>query len=262
MNTNVISTNIKKLNNEVAKHSPVILVALGITGMVTTVIMASKATPKAREILDNLHEEQAELEEENTKLMAVVKDVKAVAPVYVPSVIMGSITIACIIGSYSISARRTAALATAYGISERTLKEYQQKVIETIGDKKEEKLREEIQRDRVINDPPSNHEVIVPGSGDMLCYDSVFGRYFTSNIEKLRRIENTLNRRLLREMYVSVNDFYDEIDLSHTKAGYDIGWNTDHEITFSFATIITEDDRTCLVVDFNICPRYDFRNLH
>ena len=261
MNTDFMVTSIKKLNNEIAKHSPVILVCLGITGMVTTVVMASKATPKAKDILEALHEKQEEAEEENTKVMKVLKDVKAVTPVYIPSIIMGSVTIACIIGSYSISTKRTAALATAYGISERTLKEYQSKVVETIGEKKEEKIRDEIVKDKVKNDPPSNHEVICPGTGDMLCYDAVFGRYFTSNIEKLRKIANDLNRKLSREMYVSVNEFCDEIDIPHTRLGNDIGWNVDDDIDFDFTSTITEDDRPCLIVNYDICPRFDFRNL-
>lgn len=261
MNKTALFKDIRILNNEVIKHSPAILIFLGITGMASTVVMACKATPKAQEVLKELHEEQAENEEENSKPIQLAKDVKAVAPVYAPAVIMGGISIACIIGSYKITSRRLAAIATAYSISEHTLHEYQNKVIETIGEKKEEQIRDEIAKDRVKENPPSSNEIILTDDGNMLCYDSVFGRYFQSNINAIRKAENTLNRRLISEMYLSANEVFDELGLPPVKLGEDIGWNVDHEIRFSFTSMITEDDRTCLVVDYDISPRYDFRHL-
>lgn len=261
MSQNHIVKDIQVLNNQIIKYSPAILIFLGITGMVSTVVMACKATPKAKELLDDLHCEQEELEEENTKIVQFATELKVVAPIYAPSVIMAGLSIACILGSYSISNKRIAALATAYSLSERTLHEYQNKVIETLGEKKEEKIRDDIARDRVMNDPPSNHEVIITDRGEMLCYDSVSARYFMSNIDAIRKAEWTLNRRLLSEMYVSLNDFYDEIDIPQSKIGNEIGWNVDHSISFSFSSILTENDTPCLVVDYDVCPRYDFRHL-
>ena len=262
MNKNTIVKDIQMLNTELSKRSPAILIFLGITGMVSTVVMACKATPKARDILDELHEQQEEMEEENTKPVQIAKDIKAVAPLYVPSILMGSMSIACIIGSYSITNKRMAALATAYSISERTLHEYQKKVIETIGEKKEERIRDEIAKDHVRDNPPSSNEIILTDGGDMLCYDSVFGRYFKSNINTIRRAESVLNRRLISEMYVSLNDYFDEVGLPPTRMGNELGWNVDHLIGFTFSSILTENDQTCLVVDYDICPRYDFRNLY
>lgn len=262
MNKSNFLTDIRKINNEISRNSPAILIFLGITGMTTTVIMACKATPKAHNILEELHERQEELEEANSKPMQVLKDIKEVTPVYLPSVIMGGVSIACILGSYSITNKRTAALATAYSISERTIREYQEKVVETIGERKEEKIRDSIARDRVKNDNLDNHEVIVTGNGEMLCYDSSFGRYFTSSIEKLRKAESILNHRLISEMYISLNDFYDEIELPHVGSGDDLGWNVDELIELYFSSVLLDDDRTCLVVDYGIAPRYDYRTLY
>ena len=262
MNKTTLVRDIQMLNHQISKHSPAILIFLGITGMASTVIMACKATPKAKYILDELHEEQEEYEEVNSKPVQFAKDVRAVAPVYAPAVLMGGISVACIIGSYSISSKRLAALATAYSISERTLHEYQKKVVETLGEKKEERIRDEIAKDRVRDNPPDSNEVIMTDGGDMLCYDSVFGRYFKSNINVIRRAESILNRRLISEMYVSVNDYFEEVGLPTTKMGNELGWNVDHLIGFSFSSILTENDQTCLVIDYDICPRYDFRKLY
>ena len=262
MNKTAILKDIQTLNYEISKHSPAILIFLGITGFASTFVMACKAAPKAKEVLEELHLEQEENREENTKLIQIAKDVKEVAPIYAPSILMGSMSVACIVWSYSINSKRLAALATAYSISERTLHEYQNKVIETIGEKKEERIRDEIAKDHIRDNPPSSNEVILTDGGEMLCYDSLFGRYFKSNINVIRKAEWTLNRRLINEMYVPLNDFYDEVGLPPTRMGDELGWNVDHEIRFSFSSILTENDQTCLVVDFDICPRYDFRNLH
>lgn len=261
MNKAMLLKDIQSINNQISKHSPAILIFLGITGMASTVVMACKATPKAKEKLEEAHDEQEENEEEYSKPAQIAKDVITVAPIYAPSIIMGGISIACVIGSYSISSKRLAALATAYSISERTLHEYQKKVIETIGEKKEENIRTEIAKDRIQSDPPSNHEIIITDHGNMLCYDSISGRYFNSSINAIRKAESILNKRLISEMYVSLNDFYDEIDIPQNKIGNEIGWNVDHLINFSFSSILAENDVPCLVVDYDISPRYDFRHL-
>ena len=62
------------------------------------------------------------------------------------------------------------------------MKEYQAKVVETLGEAKARKIKDEIAKDKVKNDPISNKEVIITGKGDMLCYDVLSGRYFKNNI--------------------------------------------------------------------------------
>ena len=107
MSKTTLLTSLRTINDEVCKHSPAILTVLGLAGMVTTVVMACKATPKANDILEDLHEQQEELEEKNSTAVQIFKDVKAVTPVYLPSVLMGTVSAACILGSYSISTKRS-----------------------------------------------------------------------------------------------------------------------------------------------------------
>ena len=68
---------------------------------------------------------------------------------------------------------------------------------------------------------------IITDKGNTLCFDSLSGRYFKSDIDKIKRAVNNLNRELTYDMYVSLNDFYDELDLDHTKIGDELGWNLD-----------------------------------
>ncbi|WP_254556795.1 DUF6353 family protein, partial [Salmonella enterica] len=80
--------------------------------------------------------------------------------------------------------------------------------IETLGEKKEKQIREEIDKDRIKKNPVGKSEVIITGNGKTLCYDHTSGRYFESDMETIKRAVNTINKQMLDEMYVSLNDFY------------------------------------------------------
>lgn len=180
---------------------------------------------------------------------------------YIPAAVTGTVSIACLIGANSVNARRNAALATAYTLSESALKEYQEKVIETIGEKKEQAVRDALAKDKLEQNPVTNREVIITERGDTLCFDVVSGRYFKSDIEKLKKAVNELNRQMRDEMYISLNEFYYEIGLSGIGIGDDLGWNIDNGyIEPSFSSQLSENGTPCLVIGYHVEPRYDFRN--
>lgn len=254
---------LKSIKVTIQKYSPEILTGIGIAGMIVTTVMAVRATPKALILVEN---KKKELKEDK---LTPVETVKSAWKCYVPAAITGTMSVACLVGANSVNLRRNAALATAYSLSESAMKDYQAKVIETIGEKKEQAVRDAIAKDKVDKNPPAASEVLVTGAGKTLFYDVMNDRYFQCNIEKLRRIENTLNYRLRQEMYISLNDFYYELGLKGTPKGDDLGWNVDHgEIRLDFsAQLITDEDsvyygQPCIVVSFDYCePRYDFRSL-
>ena len=248
----------KSTRTLLSKHSPEILTGIGIAGMITTTIMAVKATPKA---LDAMVDIKAAHEDEPADRKAIGKDIlRYVVPVYIPAAVTGTLSISCLIGACSVSARRRAALATAYTLSEQALKEYQEKVIETIGEKKEQGVRDSIAKDKIEKNPVVNTEVIITERGNTLCYDAISGRYFKSDIEKLRKVENELNRQMISDMYISLNDFYYEVGLPATPMGYDLGWNIDRGfIELAFSSQLSEDETPCLVVGYHVEPKYNYR---
>ena len=87
----------------------------------------------------------------------------------------------------------------------------------------------------------------------------MFGRYFKSDIDALKKIENELNRRMFSESYISLNDFYYEVGLDGVDAGEDLGWNIDKGyIDLDFSSQLSSDGQPCLVVSFNIPPKYEY----
>lgn len=244
---------VKNVQTEVLKHSPEILTGIGIAGMITTTVLAVKATPKALTLME---EKKWNLEVEK---LTPIETVKTTWKCYIPAAITGIVSIGCLIGASSVNARRNAALATAYKLSETALNEYRDKVVETIGEKKEQTIREKVDKDRVEKNPVSKSEVIITEKGNTLCYDSISGRYFKSDIEKIKRAVNELNRRMTYDVYVSLSEFYDELDLDHTLLSDDLGWSIDDGlIDVSFSSQIADDGTPCIVINYAVAPRYDY----
>lgn len=261
----------KGVRTAIKKHSPEILTGIGIAGMITTAIMAVKATPKALILIEAEKERQNdvllnEADEngwDNCAQITALKPldtIKTTWKCYIPAAVTGAMSVACLIGASSVNARRNAALATAYTLSESALKEYQEKVVETIGEKKEQSVRDAIAKDKIDRNPVTNREIIITEKGNTLCYDAVSGRYFKSDIEKIRRVENELNHLLFKETYVSLNEFYYEIGLGNTSLGDDLGWNAeDGDIRLNFNSQLADDGTPCLVIDYHVAPQYGFQ---
>lgn len=244
---------VKNVQTEVSKHSPEILTGIGIAGMITTTVLAVKATPKALTLMEK---RKRDLKVEK---LTPIETVKTTWKCYIPAAITGTVSIGCLIGASSVNARRNAALATAYKLSETALNEYRDKVVETIGEKKEQTIREKVDKDRVEKNPVSKSEVIITEKGNTLCYDSISGRYFKSDIEKIKRAVNELNRRMTYDVYVSLSEFYDELDLDHTLLSDDLGWSIDDGlIDVSFSSQIADDGTPCIVINYAVAPRYNY----
>ena len=252
--------NISKIINEiqkaVIKHSPEILTGLGIAGMITTTVLAVKATPKA---LDLINDRKDELE---TEKLPPAEVVKTAWKCYIPAAVTCATSTACLIGASSVHLKRNAALATAYKLSESAISEYKDAVIDKIGEKKEQTIRDKVAEEKMKKNPVSSSEVFITEKGNTLCYDTISGRYFKSDIDRIKRAENAINKQLLDEMYVSLNDLYDELDLDHTKLGDELGWKIDDGLVeLYFSSQLADDGTPCVVMDFTRAPKYNFSKL-
>lgn len=253
MNKSTIASFLKNVKKLAITHSPEILTGIGIAGMISTTCLAVKATPKAVALIE------AKKKETGKHKLTPVETVKAAWKPYVPAAVTGVLSVSCIIGASSVNLRRNAALATAYKLSETALTEYKEKVIETIGDKKEQLIRDAIDKDHVEKNPVTKSEVIITDKGNTLCMDYLSGRYFKSDIDHIKKAVNTINRRMLCDMYVSLNEFYDELGLDHTKLGDDLGWTVDKGLfDVEFGSQIADDGTPCIVVNYTVAPQHGY----
>lgn len=237
----------------VSKHSPEILTGIGIGGMIVSTVLAVQSTPKAMRLIEE------ERERKNSEELTKTEIIKTTWKCYIPTVVTTAASVACLVGASSVSLKRNAVLATAYTLSEKTLKEYKDAVIDTIGEKKEHSVREKVAEKRLENDPVSKHDVIVTGGGETLCYDSIGGRYFKSSIEKIRKAENNANRILMRDGSLSLNELYFELGLDQTRLGDELGWQWNGVlIDLELTAKIAENNEPCIVFDYSEPPTYGF----
>ena len=251
-----LATITKDIRKFASKRSPEILTGIGIAGMISTTILAVRATPKALELI----EEQKK--EESVDELSSFEVVKVAWKPYIPAMVTCIVSTACLIGASSVNTKRNAALATAYKLSETALSEYRDKVVETIGEKKERIVRDKVAEERVKKNPVSKNEVIVTGNGKTLCFDPISGRYFMCSIETIKKAENTLNKQMLHDIsgYVSLNEFYDELGLDHTSVGNDLGWNTNQLIDIDFSSQLNDNGEPSVVLDYLVAPKCDYYN--
>lgn len=249
-------------------NSPTILTGLGVAGVFTTAYMAYKASPKAHDILTRYHEDKALVDpDDKAAKKAIVREAaRDLVPVILPPIMMGVATSACIIGGNRISSKRIAVLSAAYSIADSKLKDVQEKMLENLGEQKVQKVKEAIAKDHLEKNPMTSDNQIIVSDDNSLCMDSFTGRYFQGTAEMLGQIINELSYDIVSDMYISLNDMYEKIGLAPIPMGDDFGWNVDDtdrgRLPIYFTACLTNDKRPCLVLEYDVSCKNDYRNLH
>ena len=244
----------KRAGKLAADNSPTILTALTVTGTLATAYLTGKATLKAAEILDaEIQEARQSTGDENYELNTQRK-FELVWKQYIPAAGVAVVTIACCVAANRIGARRVAALATAYTLAEKAAVQYKEKVVETLGMKKEENIRAAMAQDEIDRHPIQRETVYVEGAGGDLFRDSWSGRYFNSSVVALEKAANSINSSLNNEYSATLSDFYDLVGLERTDESDMIGWNSDCHLELDFSWGSTPDERPCGVLRFRTVP--------
>lgn len=253
MRNNVLAGLCDAAGKKVMHHLPEVLAGLGIAGFFTAGVWAVAETPKA---LENIKEKKEEL---GTDQLTFTETVKCVWRQYIPPIGLSVMSAGCVIGGTKESLRRNAALATIYAATESTLRDYREKVREEIGATKANRIDGAVAEKQVKDHPAGTSQLVITSGGNVKCYEQITCRYFMSDAETIKRAENRLNARIIREGYVSLNDFFDEIGLKPCEHGDLLGWNTDKLIDVKFDHCLDENNVPCLVVSFwdGPFPKYD-----
>lgn len=251
---NKITKITKNLGGMISKNSPYILTGLGCAGVVSTAILSAKATPRAFMIL----EEEIEYRERKHLLSLSKMDrVKLTWKCYIPAGVVGAASIGCIIGANTVNMKRNAALASLYALSESAFRDYKAKVVKEIGKPKETKIRDEIAKDHISKNPPNNGNMVLVGTGEVLCYDKLSGRYFTSTHETIRKVFNDLDYELRSEMRLDLNELYYALNLPPIDLGTFVEFNIEKgQIELIPSTQLDPNGRPCLVIDYDVYPKY------
>lgn len=232
------------------KHKPEILIGTGIVGMVTSTCMAVKATPKALELIED---KKSDL---GVTSLTKKETVEAAWKMYIPSALLGTLSVGCIIAGTTSSIKRTSAVATAYAISENTIKAYQEKIVEACGEEKANEIKREVtkeavrQRPVIVEDSESLY-VTSTGEGNTLFYESLTGRYFRSSTNAVERAVNAVNKQMRSDNTVSVNDLYSELGIPRVEIGDLLGWSIDRDdIELRYDSDIEVDGQPYIIIEY------------
>lgn len=258
---NSVTRNINRVGFQLKKHSPEILVVVGIVGAVTSAVMACKATTKANDILndaksqvDKVHkvlEDEAispEMysEEDSKKDLAIIyaKTGLDFVRLYGPSVLLGAVSIASILASNNILRKRNIALAAAYTAVDTGFKEYRGRLIERFGKELDKELKYNIKSETVqetVIDEKGNEqtvdkvvEVANPNvySDYARCFDDGCKGWTKDpelNLVFLKQMQQHANDKLRAKGHLFLNEVYDMLGFPRSRAGQIVGWIYDEK---------------------------------
>ena len=248
------------VKGKVQKHSPEILMGVGVVGVVATTVTACRATMKLNYILDECAETRDKIKsvQENPAYEDRYSDEDAqkdltinyvqtgvkVAKLYAPSVALGVLSIGCLVGSHSVMQKRNAALSAAYLTVDKSFKEYKQRVIDRVGEEVEKEIRYGIKAEEVVEtvtDEDGNETTVTETVKimDPNLY-SDYARFFDEaspywqkdpeyNLVFLKAQQQYANDLLRAKGRLFLNDVYDMLGIEKTKAGQIVGWVYDPE---------------------------------
>ena len=255
---NNVTRSLHKVGFKIRKHSPEILIVVGVVGTVTSAVMACKATTKVNDILedakatvDAIHEvadtsEEYTNEDKNKALgITYVKTGLKFAKLYGPSVALGVASLGCIIASNGVLRKRNMALAAAYATEHIGFKEYRDRVIDRFGKELDKELKYNLKAREI-------EEVVVDENGEEKTVKttvtvaegfnetSEYARFFCEgnpgwekdaehNLYYLRCQQNFANDLLKERGHLFLNEVYDMLGIPRTRAGQEVGWIYDEE---------------------------------
>ena len=256
---NKLSRAAGKVGFTLKKHSPEILVAAGVVGVVASAVMACKATTKvngvlekAKEDIDLIHDavgkevDGSEYTEEDSKkalTKVYLKTGLEFTKLYGPSVALGALSITSIVASHGILRKRNVALAAAYTAVDNSFKQYRNNVIERFGQEVDRQLKYNIKTEEVEETVVDENgketkvkktvETVKPSTNGLM--GSPYAKFFDCGNEGwdkdpevtlmfLRSRQNYANDMLKSKGYLFLNDVYDMLDIPRTKAGQVVGW--------------------------------------
>lgn len=235
------------------KNSPTILTCIGGAGVISTSVMAVKATPKAMRLLE-------EAEKEKGEKLTKLEIVKTAGPIYIPSIMIGLSTIACIFGANALNKKKQASLMSAYALLDKSYREYKNKVEELYGKDANSKIQKALAKDK------REENEIELEDGKELFFDCISMRYFQSTMDDVLTAEIELNRKFSYQSYASANDYYTLLGLPRLDLDDEIGWSTTAGaiwygyswIDFKYDKVTLDDGLECCIITPEHDPTADY----
>lgn len=228
------------------RHSAAILTIVGSIGVIATAVTAAKATPRAIQLLN---EAEVEKREELTRMEII----RTVAPVYIPSFLIGCATIGCIFSIHILDYRRQSTLTSAYMLLDQSFKDYKAKVKELYGDDADKQIQAGLLRDHL----KETVDISLSSDEQRLFYEEYYGQIFERTMLEVQDAEYQLNRKFVLDGEANLNDFFEFLGLPKSKAGEALGWSLEAGcafygyswIDFEHELVTLDDGMECYIIN-------------
>ena len=249
------------------RNASTILTCLGGIGVVTTTVMAVKATPKALQLIE-------EAEQEKGEKLTTWETAKTTAHTYIPTVLFGVGTVACIFGANILNKRQQVSLMSAYALLDESYKKYRRKVVELYGKETHDEIVNDIavEEAKEVYMHASNLGVDCTQfleedySDPVLFYDEYSHRYFEAPIEQVILSEYHLNRNYTMRGFALLNEFYEFLGLEQTDYGGEVGWVIEDDgsfwIDFNHRKVTMDDGLECYIIEPLFEPTIDWKEYY
>ena len=292
---NVLKSNMNKALFVMKNKSPELLIGSGIVLGIAAAVSACKATLKVEEVvdeakmkLDKIHEahEHGATEhglsysEEDYQKDLVTQYTKTgveFVKLYGPAVIMGCVSIGCILGGHRVLTKRNAAITAAYTAVRKAYDAYNERVIEKYGKEEADNLKYGLKTEKIIETKEDENGNTIGEEKTIVTSDPIaspYSKFFDEcsrcwknnaeyNLMFLRGQQNLANDRLIANGYLFLNDVYDMLDIERTEEGQVVGWVYDKDrptyVDFGIYNGVRERNRafvngyeSSILLDFNV----------
>lgn len=214
--------NTEQVGYFIKRNIPTILSIGAAIGVVVSNVLTNKASIKATLKID-------EVEKKKHRELTFVEEVKVVAPIYAPSIVVGAATIGCIFGSNFLNKKQLAALAGAMSLLQANFKRYRDEVVHEVGKEKEEDIwkasrASETPLYKTISEQEGK---FIDTTGLTFFIDSLTDEGFYTDKATVESAILKLNRKLQMNpnQTVTLNEFRNDLDLHATNFGNIVGWS-------------------------------------
>lgn len=259
-----VSSVIKTTKSVITANSPVLLVGAAVAGVVATGILAAKGGYKARGIIDEAQAKR-DLQQDSAPLTFAEKT-QLTWLCYAAPAVTGATTIASVLGVHMIHTKRAAIAAGLYAAAISKLDTMGAEAEKLLSGKKLQEFNDNVAQKTVDEHPFDMEEVVINAENSEIFLDDWSGRPFTSSVVEIERAVNDLNRQLIADHYVTLNEYFQRIGLPTLNAGDDYGWfygdkpGEIKEIEVKFGAALKDDQTPVMVARFLTAPRIDRRN--
>ena len=237
------------------KNASTILSFMAIAGVVSTTVLAVKATPRA---IDEIREISKKNHNGDPNAYTKQEAIEAAWRFYIPAAISGTVTACCILGANVLNQKQQAMLVSAYGYLDQQYKEYRKKVNDVFGEGSDEKVVEEIAKDKMRAYRPNGEETL-------LFYEENYGKIFERTMLEVMDAKYQFNKLFTTFGYATMNDFYDLLSLDNIENGNVLGWTQEDIcdfynpawIDFELELVTLDDGMECYIIKPSIPPMMD-----